>query len=100
MNLAALAKLVASRDELSWVAHFLICAVPTYFSIHIDPLAGVLVSEALVVYFGMREGSNWQTHKAKGHPRSKYLRDGIGDMAGPVLCHGYAWAVFLATLIH
>jgi len=98
MNLTEFAEYVASRDELSWIAHFLICAAFTYLAGIVGPLEAVLTSEILVVYFAMREGSNWETHRAMGHPRKKYLRDGIGDMTGPILCHGYAWAVFLGTL--
>lgn len=98
MDLKNLAEHVASVDPLSWLGHFLICAAFTYLAGVVGPLEAVLVSEALVVYFAMREGSNWKTHKARGHRRSEYLRDGVGDMAGPILCHGYAWAVFLGTL--
>lgn len=98
MNLQDLTKFVASTDLLSWLAHFLICAAFTYMAGIVGALEAVLVSEILVVYFAMREGSNWKTHKVKGHARSRYLWDGIGDMLGPILCHGYAWAVFLGTL--
>jgi len=98
MNLSEIQQQIGRNDPLSWLSHLLICAPFTYLGTHVHPLAGVFISEALMLGFGVREGSNWKTHKVKGHPMRRAVRDGIGDMAGPVLCHVYAVLAFLTII--
>lgn len=84
-----------SRDELTWLSHALICWPPVVILTILHHITAVIASEAALCYFCMREGSNWHTHKIKGHSRAKYLADGIGDLVGPVTAHAWAWWVFL-----
>ena len=94
-KLKAFIKKIASHDPSSWASHWLICVfVSILAALIFGWIGGLIVSEILLIYFAMRETSNWITHKRKGHPPGLYQRDGLLDFAGPAVNHLIWWVGF------
>jgi len=97
---------VAGKDEASHVAHGLVAAIGSVFPAAFiawpwGPLVGVVagfaLSELWLLFFAGREVVDYLTHRAKGD-KPGYVRDGIGDLAGPVIVH-LVWWIALVSLL-
>ena len=87
---------IASHDPSSWASHWLICVfVSILAALIFGWIGGLIVSEILLIYFAMRETSNWITHKNNLDLPSKYQKDGILDFTGPFVNHLIWWIGFI-----
>ena len=94
-KLKALVKKIASHDPSSWASHWLICVfVSILAALIFGWIGGLIASEVLLIYFAMRETSNWITHKRNLDMPSEYQKDGILDLTGPAVNHLIWWVGF------
>ena len=95
-KLKAFIKKVASHDPSSWASHWLICVFTSLLvAFFFGKLGGLIASEILLIYFAVRETSNWITHKNKGHDPKLYRKDGLLDFTGPLVNHLLWWIGFI-----
>ena len=101
-------KALTANDRTTWIAHFLLVSIGTFppaavVSWLAGMLAGVLaavwISEGWLLFMAGREVVDFLRGLASGKPAARIRRDGIGDLVGPVLVHGFAWAALVAVLL-
>lgn len=84
MNAMTFVGRVTAFQPTTWVMHLLVAEL-IWVVVDVTPLwltAVVLV--LAVVGFGWREWGNYRAHKTAGHPMTRWIADGVGDMVGPV----------------
>jgi hypothetical protein len=98
---------VTKPDRASWIAHFFLVFLGTLipfalwraaFSTSSAIVFAFVLSELWLLFMSGREVVDYLKHAALAHPRRETLRDGLGDLVGPVFNHFLWWAA-LSTLI-
>lgn len=97
----------ANDQEASWVSHFLLVSIGTFVPAGVVDqffggswgiLCAVWLSELWLLFFAGREVVDYLRAAAMLKPRKTAIRDGVGDLIGPVLVHLLCWVAFLSGL--
>lgn len=99
---------MSSNDVVSWITHWMICWFSTlvlwglvnqFWAYLPAVVMGKLLAEFWLVFFGHREGRNLVEHRVAGHDMKRYTKDGMGDLAGAVLCDVVWWLVLWSAMM-
>lgn len=97
---------LTATDEITWVSHWLLCMFATIipaglasliFSPLVGSVTGFALSELLLLFMSGREVVDYMKHR-QNNDEPGYVRDGIGDLVGPALCHFLWWVGLLFIL--
>jgi len=97
-----------SPDEVSWLAHLAMVVSGTYLPALIVWLVWDLIpalfvakilSEFWILFMAGREVVDYFRHLSMGHPKSRTIRDGIGDLIGPGLNYVLTWLIFAVASV-
>jgi len=92
MDLVAWWKKHGKKDETTWITHALISFLPCLLLGIFSPLAAMVVARAILVVMAVREGSDWATKALADEDMKRATRDGVMDLAGPIL-NDVIWTV-------
>lgn len=100
-------KALSGDAETSWVAHFMLVSLGTFIPAGIvgaiwggtpGIVAAFALSEAWLLFMSGREVVDYLRHLWAQDPKKEFIRDGIGDLVGPVIVHLICWAGLLAVI--
>lgn len=100
-------KVFTYSDETTWGAHFVLVMLGTIvpaalaswlFGLTVGTIVGFAFSELWLLFMSGREVVDYFRHVIAEDPFDDFVRDGIGDIVGPLLVH-LLWWVGLLSLI-
>jgi hypothetical protein len=98
---------LSGDPETSWVSHFLLVALGTFPAAALaavfwgktgGTLTAFALSELWLLFMAGREVVDYLMHTL-AHDPPGYVRDGIGDLIGPVVVHAFCWAGLVALIL-
>ena len=94
-------------DEATWGSHWVLVIggslIPAVIAgaiwgLAVGTVVGFALSEAWLLFMSGREVSDFVLHHLRAD-KLGYIRDGIGDLAGPVVNHALWWIGLLGLIV-
>lgn len=103
-------KALTVNDEVTWMAHLMlvvfgsllpgILAALVWSSLTVGVVIGFLFSELWLLFMSGREVVDYFKHKKAGDEPKVFIRDGIGDLVGPLINHLLWWGGLIAVIVY
>ena len=98
---------LTGSDEATWASHWVLVVsgslIPaaiasSLWGLAVGTVVGFAFSEAWLLFMSGREVVDFLVHRWRGD-KPGYLRDGIGDLVGPVVNHILWWIGLLGLIV-
>ena len=98
---------LTGSDEATWASHWVLVVsgslIPaaiasSLWGLAVGTVVGFAFSEAWLLFMSGREVVDFLVHRWRGD-KPGYLRDGIGDLVGPVVNHILWWIGLLGLVV-
>jgi hypothetical protein len=99
---------LSGDPETSWISHAALVVFGTFppaglvfgwWGAVAATLTAFALSELWLLFFAGREVVDYFRHTLARDPRPAFVRDGIGDLAGPVLVHLFCWLMLVGLVL-